>query len=84
MTLNPAHCPLCGQANRCAMEIERATGQKQDACWCTGVSFSAELLARVPAASQHRPVFAPNALRWALNLTHFPLKRIRQTPRISL
>ncbi len=54
MTPNPAHCPLCGQGNRCAMEIEQLTGQKQDACWCTGVSFSAELLARVPAASQHQ------------------------------
>ncbi|HVE53672.1 MAG TPA: cysteine-rich CWC family protein [Ramlibacter sp.] len=50
--VQPQSCPLCGQANRCAMEVERATGVKQEACWCTGVDFSAELLARVPAEAQ--------------------------------
>jgi hypothetical protein len=30
------------------MEIERATGMKQEACWCAQVDFSAALLARVP------------------------------------
>jgi hypothetical protein len=45
-------CPLCGQANRCAMEVERTTGQKQPPCWCTQVDFSADLLARVPADRQ--------------------------------
>mgnify|MGYP003379739277 CR=1 FL=1 len=25
---DPNHCPLCGQPNECAMEIERATGVK--------------------------------------------------------
>jgi hypothetical protein len=49
---NPEVCPLCGQGNQCAMELERATGQKQAPCWCTQVDFSAELLARVPAANQ--------------------------------
>lgn len=45
---DPTLCPLCGQANRCANEIERATGVKQEACWCTQVDFGADLLARVP------------------------------------
>lgn len=45
----PEVCPVCGQRNMCAMEIERATGQKQDSCWCTQATFSAELLSRVPA-----------------------------------
>lgn len=48
----PEVCPLCGQGNQCAMELERTTGQKQPPCWCTQVNFSAELLARVPAADQ--------------------------------
>jgi len=43
---------LCGQPNRCANEIERATGVKQEACWCTQVEFSADLLARVPQAAR--------------------------------
>ncbi|MDR7306246.1 cysteine-rich CWC family protein [Rhodoferax saidenbachensis] len=49
---NPEVCPLCGQGNLCAMEVERVTGQKQPPCWCTQASFSAELLARVPAADR--------------------------------
>jgi hypothetical protein len=30
------------------MEIERATGEKQQACWCTQVDFSAQLLEGLP------------------------------------
>jgi hypothetical protein len=36
------------------MEVERATGVKQEACWCTQVDFSAELLTRVPADAQRK------------------------------
>jgi hypothetical protein len=45
-----SRCPLCGEANRCAMEVERETGEKQPPCWCmTAASgFSPALLARVP------------------------------------
>jgi hypothetical protein len=38
---DPNHCPLCGQPNECAMEIERATGVKQPPCWCSQVKFEA-------------------------------------------
>jgi hypothetical protein len=51
---DPSRCPLCGAANRCAMEVERATGVKQEACWCAGERFGADLLARVPPAAQGR------------------------------
>jgi len=47
--VNPCLCPLCGQENRCAMEIERTTGVKQDACWCTTARFTQELLAKIPS-----------------------------------
>lgn len=47
--LDPARCPLCGQPNACANEIERATGVKQPPCWCSRTGFDAALLARVPA-----------------------------------
>lgn len=50
--VQPQLCPLCGQANRCAMEVQRETGVPQGDCWCTQVDFSAELLARVPPAAQ--------------------------------
>ncbi len=52
--VDPTRCPLCGQANACAMEVERATGQKQAPCWCTQVDFSAELLARVPEDARRK------------------------------
>jgi hypothetical protein len=41
------------------MELERATGVKQDACWCTRLDFSAELLARVPAEAQRLACICP-------------------------
>ncbi|MDP2742677.1 MAG: cysteine-rich CWC family protein [Hydrogenophaga sp.] len=46
---DPARCPLCGGDNRCAMEIERATGLQQPPCWCVSATFSPDLLARIPA-----------------------------------
>ena len=45
---DPSRCPLCGESNRCAMEVARETGQAQPACWCMAADFSADLLARVP------------------------------------
>jgi len=48
------HCPLCGQANLCAMEAERATGVRQPPCWCTQAHFSAALLERLPPEARGR------------------------------
>ena len=53
-TVTATLCPLCGQPNRCAMEVEKETGEKQPPCWCTGVDFSADLLAQVPPAAQRK------------------------------
>ena len=50
----PAACPLCGARNLCAMEIERETGVKQEACWCTQMDFTADLLATVPASARDK------------------------------
>ena len=50
----PDLCPLCGQPNQCAMEIERATGVRQPPCWCMEVDFTAELLAKVPQDAKNR------------------------------
>ncbi len=58
-TADPTRCPICGQPNRCAMEVERESGVKQDACWCTGVAFGADLLAQVPAAAQRQACICP-------------------------
>lgn len=51
---DPCRCPLCGAPNECAMETQRITGVGQPPCWCTRVSFPAQVLERVPAAAQGR------------------------------
>jgi len=58
-------CPLCGQPNRCAMELERETGVAQGPCWCTRVDFGAELLARVPAQARDQACICPSCARGA-------------------
>ena len=49
--LNAPLCPLCGQPNACAAV---ACGRFDVDCWCRSLSFSRELLARVPAAQAGR------------------------------
>ncbi|HTH77982.1 MAG TPA: cysteine-rich CWC family protein [Ramlibacter sp.] len=61
--VDPSGCPLCGQPNQCAMELERRTGEKQPPCWCTQVDFSAGLLARVPASHRHTACICPACSR---------------------
>ncbi|MCV0438447.1 MAG: cysteine-rich CWC family protein [Hydrogenophaga sp.] len=45
-------CPLCGGDNRCAMEIQRATGEVQPPCWCVGTTFDPDLFKRIPDAAR--------------------------------
>ncbi|MEO8925174.1 MAG: cysteine-rich CWC family protein [Caldimonas sp.] len=44
-----AHCPLCGNANTCAMLAGAA-----EPCWCVSVSFGPALLSRIPEESRGR------------------------------
>lgn len=52
--VDAGRCPLCGGANACAMEVQRATGTPQPPCWCLGAEFSRELIGRVPAAARDK------------------------------
>ena len=61
--LDATLCPLCGKANRCAMELERASGEPQPPCWCTGVTFAPEALARIPAQARDRACLCPACAR---------------------
>jgi Cysteine-rich CWC len=36
------------------MEVAKVSGQAAAKCWCANVSFSPELLAKVPAAAQRK------------------------------
>jgi hypothetical protein len=47
--VDASRCPLCGEANRCAMEVERETGRPQPPCWCMEADFGADVFARVPS-----------------------------------
>jgi hypothetical protein len=47
--LDTSRCPLCGGENGCAIARKEATGEAQPTCWCVSASFSADLLARLPA-----------------------------------
>jgi hypothetical protein len=57
--IDPTRCPLCGQSNRCAMELAQETGRPQPPCWCTKVDLASELLARVPTALQGQACICP-------------------------
>ncbi len=45
--IDATRCPLCGGDNRCAVEVEHATGQPQPPCWCMDTPIDAALIDRV-------------------------------------
>ena len=49
-------CPLCGQPNAC---VPARTGCFDQPCWCTELTFSAAVLARIPADQQRRACLCP-------------------------
>lgn len=49
------------------MEIARAAGTAPGDCWCTQVDFSAELLARVPAAAVGQACICADCARAGLS-----------------
>jgi hypothetical protein len=55
-------CPLCGGPNGCAPARE---GSFDTPCWCRDVTFSADLLARVPAAQAGRACICPRCAQSA-------------------
>jgi len=54
ITLNSSLCPLCGEANVCAVEIERESGIAQAPCWCMAAVFGDSLRDRVPVEARGR------------------------------
>jgi hypothetical protein len=46
-----ATCPLCGGPNAC---VPAAGGGFDMPCWCAGVAFDPDVLARVPEAERNR------------------------------
>jgi hypothetical protein len=61
--VDPGRCPLCGQANQCAMQAQIMTGVKQPPCWCTQTSFDPALLASVPQQALGKACICPVCAR---------------------
>ncbi|MBL8371181.1 MAG: cysteine-rich CWC family protein [Burkholderiaceae bacterium] len=60
---DPGRCPVCGQDNRCAMEMERITGEKQPPCWCTQIRFDPAALAALPTGARGVSCLCPACAR---------------------
>ncbi|GAA6118757.1 cysteine-rich CWC family protein [Acidovorax sp. FG27] len=52
---DPSRCPLCGQANRCAIEA----GQPAADCWCMAASVAPQALSAVPPDQIGRACLCP-------------------------
>ena len=50
--IDATRCPICGEANRCAVELARDSGNAQASCWCMQADFSAALLSKAPDAAR--------------------------------
>lgn len=55
MNVDSSHCPLCGQANQCAI----AAGQPAESCWCMRADISRQVLARIPEAQRGKACICP-------------------------
>jgi len=48
-SIDPTRCPICHQANACAVEAAKLQGLDQtEHCWCMTASFAPELFANLP------------------------------------
>ena len=64
--IDATRCPLCGGDNRCAIEIERETGEAQPPCWCMSAGgFSSSLLNSIPADARGQACICARCLAGA-------------------
>jgi hypothetical protein len=66
LPVDATRCPLCGGDNRCAMELQKATGVPQPPCWCVSETFTPELLARIPEAARGSACLCPACVKAAV------------------
>lgn len=53
--LDTSLCPLCGQANQCAI----SAGLPPESCWCMQTPVSKEALNRLPAETRGQSCICP-------------------------
>jgi len=61
--IDPTRCPLCGADNRCAIELEQATGVAQPPCWCMDAHFTPALRATIPEAARGKACLCARCVR---------------------
>ncbi|QIL82152.1 cysteine-rich CWC family protein [Diaphorobacter sp. HDW4A] len=54
-----SHCPLCGQANQCAI----VAGLPPESCWCMNEPVSNEALERIPQEQRGKACICPACAR---------------------
>jgi hypothetical protein len=64
--IDATRCPLCGGDNRCAIELERETGQAQAPCWCMSATFTAALRERIPLEARNLACICARCMTKAL------------------
>ncbi|MBP6395072.1 MAG: cysteine-rich CWC family protein [Giesbergeria sp.] len=54
-SIDTGHCPLCGQANQCAM----AQTPSSTPCWCMDSRIAPQTLAAIPTAERGQRCICP-------------------------
>ena len=54
-TIDPAHCPLCGRSNQCAIE----SGAPAETCWCMGTPIAPEALSALAPEQRGQACLCP-------------------------
>ncbi|NBS82823.1 MAG: hypothetical protein EB017_14055 [Betaproteobacteria bacterium] len=68
--IDPTCCPICEQANACAMEVAKSQGLAEaESCWCMTASFSPELFANLPESLLGKACICANCARGDLPST---------------
>lgn len=60
--MDTSRCPICGEANACAMADPATAGGP---CWCTAATISGDVLDRVPEEARRKACVCPRCAQAA-------------------
>jgi len=69
VSINPQNCPLCGEANACAMAIEPDDGKVPAPCWCMAAVFNAPLFEPLPEVARGQACICARCVAQAATAT---------------
>jgi len=61
ININPARCPICNQANHCAMLEPNQPSAEQ--CWCHSALFSSDILKQLNSSAINKACICQNCLQ---------------------